>query len=92
MNGNCKLLREEFRRAAEDIAENIGCLGKIKYDWLETPWIGLDYSASLNVDGKGFDFWLNTDTDEEDVTSGVMKASLSISQTISWSTTYAPSG
>lgn len=79
MNGGYKMLREEFKRAAEDIAENLGNIGEVRYDCLDTPWIGLDYSARLDVDGKGFDFWLHTDTDEEDPTSGVMRASLSIS-------------
>lgn len=71
-------LREEFRRAAEGIAENLGYSGKIVYHFKESLKIGLGYNARLSIGSEGFDFWIRTETNEEDPTSGDMEATISI--------------
>lgn len=44
---------------------------KIKFRRRETPKIELDYDVELNERGKGFNFHIATDTDNEDITSGI---------------------
>jgi hypothetical protein len=71
-------LRKAFEKASENIAENLGYSGEIVYEFMETPKIGLDYNARLVQEEKGFDFWIRTETNEEDPTSEDMEATISI--------------
>lgn len=73
-------LLEYFISAAKEIVVDFELNPKkIKIRHVQTPRIGLDYTAELYVKGRGFDFHLRTVTEDEDPTQGEMTASLTIS-------------
>lgn len=72
-------LLDEFIKAATELAVDFGMNPKnMRVRHLETPRIGLDYSAELYVGERGFRFSVRTDTEEEDPTKGEMEATLSL--------------
>jgi hypothetical protein len=70
----------EFVQAAKEAAIDLDLNPKsISFSRAETPKIGLDYSAEIEANGRGFDFHLRTDTRDSDPTSGSMTATMTIS-------------
>lgn len=73
-------LLEDFKKASKEIAFDLEMKAeKIQIQHYETSKVGLDYTANLAEDGRGFDFHLRTYAAGEDPTSGRMQASLIIS-------------
>ena len=72
-------LLDEFTKAATELAVDFGLNPKyVVIEHLETPKMGLDYSAELYKKEKGFSFYIRTVTEEVDSTKGEMTATLSL--------------
>lgn len=73
-------LLDDFIIATKELASDLEMNSeKVTVEHVQTPRIGLDYTAQLYVKERGFDFHLRTETEDEDPTRGEMTASLSIS-------------
>lgn len=73
-------LLDDFIKAAKELASDLEMNSeKITVEHVQTPRIGLDYTAQLYVKERGFFFHLRTETEDEDPTQGEMTASLTIS-------------
>ncbi len=72
-------LLDEFKKAAVEAALDLNLNPEeIEFRDVETPKIGLSYSATILEGVKNFDFFLRTTTDQDDPTTGTMKAFLTI--------------
>ena len=72
-------LLDEFKKAAVEAALDLNLNPEeIEFRDVETPKIGLSYSARILEGVKNFDFFLRTTTDQDDPKTGTMKAFMTI--------------